>query len=83
MRVLAPTERENLLSSFRPESDGKFLLASCEYCLTKHVVGRHSVDRAALQPIYQSTCPRCLRIGFHAQSELEISDRRPSESAEA
>jgi len=81
-RALTPTEREFLLSSLPPPSEEKFLLATCEYCLTKHVVDHFSAGRAA-QDIYQSTCPRCLRVGFHAQSEVEISDRRPSESTGA
>jgi hypothetical protein len=70
------------MSSIQPSPEEKFLLATCEYCLTKHVVDHFSAGRSILQDVYRSTCPRCLRVGFHAQSELEISDRRPSESSE-
>jgi hypothetical protein len=75
-----PMESEILLPSLPPSSEGKFLLATCEYCRTKHVVDHFSGDQSALRDIYQSKCPGCLRVGFHAQSELEISDGRPIQS---
>lgn len=49
-----------------------YLLASCEYCHTKHVVETELPDDTRLpKEFYQSECPSCLRLGLYAAGEIE------------
>ncbi|HMJ25695.1 MAG TPA: hypothetical protein VK475_07695 [Pyrinomonadaceae bacterium] len=49
-----------------------YLLASCEYCHSKHVVDTDSSKGEMLpKDFYQAECPSCLRIGIYAAAQIE------------
>jgi hypothetical protein len=49
-----------------------YLLATCEYCHTRHVVELDPSKGGTLaENIYQSTCPNCRRTGFYVSDALE------------
>jgi len=49
-----------------------YLLASCEYCHTRHVVEADpSKGTSPTEDFYRSECPGCLRIGFYAAGKIE------------
>jgi hypothetical protein len=49
-----------------------YLLASCEYCHTKHVVEADpSKGTSPPEGFYRSECPGCLRIGLYAAVKVE------------
>lgn len=61
-----------MFSSFLLKPGEWYLVATCEYCLTRYVCAHDSSPgKGRLKPIYQTTCPQCMRIGFHAASVLE------------
>jgi hypothetical protein len=49
-----------------------YLLASCEYCHSKHVVDTDSSKGGMLpEDFYRAECPACLRVGIHAAAQIE------------
>lgn len=58
-----------------------YLLASCEYCLTKHVL-QTDPSKGANPPkdFYRSECPGCRRIGLYAASQVERYQHRLNSS---
>ena len=61
-----------------------YLLATCEYCQTKHVLELDPSRGTTTPPkdFYQSECPGCLRIGLYAADQLERFQHQPASSAQ-
>ena len=54
-----------------------YLVITCAYCQAKFVNTDPDQGKAPARPTYQTTCPKCLRIGSHDREVLELYQHPP------